>query len=171
MEGGGGYATSADDTRDVIVRMRPGADDATPNANAVMVANLAALAALTAEARYHERAAAVVAAFAGDLERNIVAHTGLLAAEIDLIAPQQVVIAGKDLDGGKELMEVIRSISLPGALQYCLHAGYDSALAALAGKRAVGPQATAYACLGPQCSPPLTEPTRLSTTLIAQRSV
>ena len=171
MEGGGGYTTSADDTRDVIVRMRPGSDDATPNANAVMVANLAALAALTGEARYHERAAGVIAAFAGELERNIVAHTGLLAAEIDLIAPQQVVLAGTNLEGGKELMGVIRSISLPGALQYCLGAGDDSTLPALAGKRAAGQRATAYACLGPKCSPPLTEPTRLGTTLCAQRSV
>ena len=44
VEGGGGYATSADDTRDVIVRLRPGSDDATPNANGIMVANLVALA-------------------------------------------------------------------------------------------------------------------------------
>jgi uncharacterized protein YyaL (SSP411 family) len=151
--------------------MRPGSDDATPNANAVMAANLAALAALTGEARYYQRAAAVIGAFAGELERNIVAHTGLLAAEIDLIAPQQVVLTGKTLEGGKELMEVIRSISLPGALQYCLHDGDDTTLTALAGKRAVGERATAYACLGPQCSPPLTEPTRLGTTLIGQRSV
>ncbi|MEI9898819.1 MAG: hypothetical protein WDN31_00355 [Hyphomicrobium sp.] len=41
VEGEGGYATSADDTRDVIVRLRPGTDDATPNANAIMLANLA----------------------------------------------------------------------------------------------------------------------------------
>jgi uncharacterized protein YyaL (SSP411 family) len=167
----GGYATTADETRDVIVRMRPGSDDATPNANAVMAANLAALAALTGEARYYDRAAKVIASFAGELQRNIVAHTGLLAAEIDLIAPQQVVLAGTNLEGGKELMEVIRSTSLPGALQYCLGAGDHPALPALAGKSAVGHRATAYACLGPKCSPPLTEPTRLGTTLCAQRSM
>ena len=43
----GGYATSADDTRDVIVRLRPGSDDATPNANAIQLANLVALGMLT----------------------------------------------------------------------------------------------------------------------------
>jgi uncharacterized protein YyaL (SSP411 family) len=171
VDDAGGYATSADDTRDVIVRMRPGSDDATPNANAVMAVNLAALAALTGEARYHDRAAAVIASFAGELQRNIVAHTGLLAAEIDLIAPQQVVLAGTNLEGGEELMGVIRSTSLPGAQQFCLGAGDDSALPALMGKAPAGQRATAYACLGPKCSPPLTEPTRLGTTLCAQRSV
>ena len=34
IDGKGGYATSADDTRDVIVRLRPGTDDAAPNPTA-----------------------------------------------------------------------------------------------------------------------------------------
>jgi uncharacterized protein YyaL (SSP411 family) len=67
---GGGYTTSADDTSDVIVRLRPGSDDATPNANAIMVSNLAALAALTGEARYADRAGETLSAFAGEIGRN-----------------------------------------------------------------------------------------------------
>ncbi len=39
----GGYAFTADDTPDVIVRMRQAHDDATPNANALMISNLVAL--------------------------------------------------------------------------------------------------------------------------------
>ncbi len=166
----GGYATSADDTDDVIVRMRPGMDDATPNANAIMLSNLAALGALSGEARYLDRAAALIAAFAGDIGRNIVAHTGLLAGAIDLIAPQQVVIVGKNLEGSQELMGAIRTISLPGALQYCMDPG-TSELAALRDKQPVNGHATAYACLGPQCSPPLTETDEFVRTLTAQRSI
>ena len=155
----------------MIVRLRPGSDDATPNANAIMLSNLAALAALTGEARYAERAAQTLSAFAGDIRSNIVAHTGLLAAAVDLFAPQQVVIAGRDLDGGKDLMEVIRSISLPGALLYALDAGSSSELPALQGKQPVNRRATAYACLGPQCSAPLTDATELTKTLKRQRSL
>jgi uncharacterized protein YyaL (SSP411 family) len=166
----GGYATSADDTDDVIVRMRPGTDDATPNANAIMLSNLAALAALTGQARYLDRAAALTAAFAGDIGRNIVAHTGLLAGAIDVIAPQLVSIVGKNLEGSQELMDAIRTISLPGALQYCMDPG-TSDLAALRDKQPVNRHATAYACLGPQCSPPLTETNEFVRTLKAQRSV
>jgi uncharacterized protein YyaL (SSP411 family) len=167
----GGYATSADDTSDVIVRLRPGSDDATPNANAIMISNLVALATLSGESRYLERATAISAAFAGELGRNIVAHTGLLAAAFDLLAPQYVVIAGRDLEGGQELMEVIRSISLPGALQYGLDEVHGSQLPALGDKRPVNRRATAFACLGPQCSAPLTKATELSKTLKTQRSV
>ena len=170
MSSEGGYATSADDTGDVIVRLRSGADDATPNANGVMLSNLTALGALTGEARYLDRASALLAAFAGDIGRNIVAHTGLLAGAIDLMAPQQVVITGKKFVGSQELMGALGGISLPGALQYCIDPG-TSELAALRDKHPVNRQATAYVCVGPQCSPPLTEPNDFVRTLKAQRSI
>jgi uncharacterized protein YyaL (SSP411 family) len=172
VEGSGGYATSADDTRDVIARLRPGTDDATPNANTIMLANLVALATLSGETRYVDRAAQLLAVFAGDVGRNIVAHTGLLASTFDLLKPQQVVLAGQHLEGGEELMKVIRSISLPGALQYALNDTANGAtLPGLRDKNAVNRRAAAYVCIGPQCSPSLTEPSELAKALKEQRSL
>jgi hypothetical protein len=172
VEGSGGYATSADDTRDVIARLRPGTDDATPNANAIMLANLVALATLSGEARYIDRAERLQAAFAGEVGRNIVAHTGLLASTFDLLKPQQVVLAGQHLAGGDALMKVIRSISLPGVLQYALNDTANGAtLPGLRDKNAVNRRATAYVCIGPQCSPSLTEPSQLAKALKEQRSL
>jgi len=172
VEGAGGYATSADDTIDVIARLRPGTDDATPNANAIMLSNLVALSILSGETRYFERAEALVAAFAGDVARNIVAHTGLLASTLDIISPQQVVIAGQHLETGPQLIEVIRSISLPGMLQYALDDTASGAgLPGLRDKSDVNSLAAAYVCAGPQCSPPLTEPAELARTLKQQRSL
>jgi uncharacterized protein YyaL (SSP411 family) len=102
----GGYATSADDTCDVIVRLRPGSDDAMPNSNAIMIPNLVALATLSGEARYGERASAILVAFSSELNRNVIAHTGRLAGAMDLVAPQQVVLAGRDLRDGKRLLRL-----------------------------------------------------------------
>ncbi len=167
----GGYATSADDTTDVIVRLRPGSDDATPNANAIMISNLVALTTLSGVAKYAERASVILAAFGSDLGRNVIAHTGLSAGAIDLIAPQLVVLAGGDLTGAKALIEAIRSISLPGAPLYGLDGAISSELPALGDKATVNGQTAAYACLGPQCSPPLTDPTELIRTLKAQRCI
>ncbi|HEY8245767.1 MAG TPA: thioredoxin domain-containing protein [Hyphomicrobium sp.] len=172
VETGGGYATSADDTRDVIVRLRLGSDDAAPNANGIMLANLVALGTLSGEARYMDRATALLGAFAGELGRNIVAYTGLLASTFDLLSPQQVVVAGQHLEGGENLIKVIRSISLPGTLQYALDdTPNEAALPGLRDKNAVNRRATAYVCIGPQCSPSLTEPAELAKTLKAQRSL
>src|SRR5262249_47448799 len=88
---GGGYAFTADDTPDVIVRMRGAHDDATPNANAMMISNLVALNLLTGKQAYLDRAQAIPDAFAGDLGKNTLGHCGLLANAFDLIAPQHVV--------------------------------------------------------------------------------
>jgi uncharacterized protein YyaL (SSP411 family) len=166
----GGYATSADDTRDVIVRLRSAQDDATPNANAVMVSNLAALSLLTGETRYSDRAEQIVRAFAGEIGRNLVAHCGLLASRMDLFAPQQVVLVGSGLPGARSLHEEIQSISLPGAIiMECEGASCDEA-PALAGKGALDGHATAYACLGTSCSAPVTEAAALRRLLAENRA-
>jgi hypothetical protein len=165
----GGYATSADDTRDVIVRLRSAQDDATPNANAVMVSNLAALALLTGEGGYAQRGEAILRAFAGEVGRNLVAHCGLLANAMDLFAPQQVVVVGSSLRGARSLLEELRGVSLPGAITIeCVGAACEAG-PAVAGKSTVDGRATAYACLGTACSAPVTEAAELRRVLIENR--
>ena len=79
----GGYYFTADDTGDLIVRPFSGQDEATPNANGVMVSNLVALYLWTGEERYRERAEAILRGFAGAMTENVLAHAGLLAATLD----------------------------------------------------------------------------------------
>ncbi|MDX2089657.1 MAG: thioredoxin domain-containing protein, partial [Kofleriaceae bacterium] len=98
---GGGYATTADDTDDVIVRMVAGTDDAAPNANGIMVSNLAWLGLLTGDTDHLKRAEAIHDAFGADMARMQVNHTGLIASAVDLIAPQIAVVAGRDLEGAR----------------------------------------------------------------------
>ena len=87
-----GYYFAADDTSDLILRPFATEDDATPNANAVMVSNLMALALWTGEARYRDRAEAMVQAFAGKIAGNVVGHAGLLSAAMDVIGPAMIVL-------------------------------------------------------------------------------
>jgi hypothetical protein len=152
---GGGYATVADDTRDVIVRMVSASDDATPNANAIQLTNLVHLYQLTGESRYVERAEAIPDAFARDLSQSLFGHSGLVSAIIDLIAPLQVVVIGPEpADGG--LAAALNGASLPGAL---VHLVADPATIpptpALAGKGMIDGQQTAYVCAGASCSAPV----------------
>jgi uncharacterized protein YyaL (SSP411 family) len=182
----GGYAFTADDTPDVIVRMRSAHDDATPNANALMVSNLAALHLLTGKPAYLERANAIPKAFAADLGRNAFGHCGLIAAAFDLIAPQHVVViepgsgaaavpaedgaAAAAAGGASPLTRAMFDLSLPGAVEQVIPAGQPLASPALAGKTALAGKPTAYACIGPQCSMPLTEPAALLELLRKQRA-
>ena len=175
---GGGYAFTADDTSDVIVRMRGAHDDAVPNANAVMISNLVALDLLTGKPAYLERASAIPAAFAADLAKNALGHCGLLACAFDLVAPQHVVVidpsdpggATRDPPAATPLARAMFRLSLPGAVQQIVTADQMPATGPLAGKAAVGGKPTAYACLGPQCSLPLTEPDALLDLLRKQRA-
>ena len=73
-----------------------GQDEATPNANGAMVSNLVALELWTGEERYAKRAEAVLQAFGGVMRQNVLAHAGLLAAELDAIAPSLVVLIVPD---------------------------------------------------------------------------
>jgi uncharacterized protein len=158
----GGYATTADDTTDVLVRMRGAADDAVPNANAVMLANLMHLFLLTGDTAYADKAEALHHAFAPDAMRQLTQRTGFLANSIDTIAPQLIVIS--EGSGGNDLADLAARIAIPGALVYRL-TGQADLPPGLAGKTAVGGLAAAYVCLGPQCSPPITAVDALDTHL------
>jgi uncharacterized protein len=173
VEDGGGYAFTADDTADVIVRMRGAHDDATPNANALMICNLVALDLLTGKRAYRDRAEAIAHAFAADMARNTLGHCGLLAGFYDLIAPQQViVIATADAEASAQLAQVMFKLSLPGAVQLVVSeraTGFPVA-GALAGKTTLAGKPAAYACIGPTCSLPLTAADELLKVLREQRS-
>jgi uncharacterized protein YyaL (SSP411 family) len=167
-----GYCFTADDTPDVIVRMRHAGDDATPAANAIMISNLAALYLLTGDDHYRGRAEKIPTAFAADLQRVLSGHTGLLAAAIDLVAPQHIVIvSGSDSAGTKPLVEALTHSAMPGALEQVISSGSGlPASSPLAGKNAITGKATAYVCVGPLCSPPVTEPMAMTTVLKESRT-
>ncbi len=151
----GGYHISADDTPDVIVRLRNAHDDATPNANGIMISNLMALHLLTGKTDYITRAEAITTAFSADLARNMISHCGLVAGIFDLNTPQQVAIVGGD---AKPMLSALHGVSMPGALELAVpDATYLDASPLLQGKTAVDGKAAAYVCIGPQCSLPVTE--------------
>ena len=153
----GGYAMAADDTDDVIVRLAPGQDDATPNANAIMLANFAALGLLTAKPEYTGKATRLTNAFASEIAANPIGHAGLLAGAMDHIAPQLVVLhpakAGGQVD---EMTAALHRVSLPGASELVVRPDtFSSDAPALEGKTAHGDTGTAFVCLGTKCSLPI----------------
>jgi hypothetical protein len=75
------------------------------------------------------------------------------------------------MPGASPLARAMLDLSLPGAVQHVVAPGQTLANPALTGKSAVGGKPTAYACLGPQCSLPITEPEALVEALRRQRVV
>ena len=112
----GGYYFTADDTSDLIVRPFSGQDEATPNANGTMVSNLVALYLWTGEERYRQRADAILRGFAGAMTANVLAHAGLLASSLDLMAPAHIVLIAPEGESTQALRRALADVSLPGAV-------------------------------------------------------
>jgi len=168
----GGYYFTADDTSDLIVRPFSGQDEATPNANGTMVSNLVALYLWTGEERYRDRAEAILNGFAGALTANVLAHAGLLASSLDLIAPAHVVLIAPEGGDVRALSRGLAEMSLPGVVVQEMREGEALPESSPAhGKTAIDGKPTAYVCIGPQCSLPVTEPGALVDTVKAARQL
>jgi hypothetical protein len=168
----GGYYFAADDTGDLIVRPFSGQDEATPNANGVMVSNLIALYSWTGEERYRDRAEAILRGFAQAMSENVLAHSGLLAAAIDSSAPALIVLIVPEGGDARKLRGALADVSLPNVVVQEARAGVQLPESSPAhGKTAIDNKPTAYVCIGPQCSLPVTEPAKLIATIKAARQV
>ena len=166
----GGYYFTADDTGDLIVRPFSGQDEATPNANGVMVSNLVALNLWTGEEGYRARAETILRSFSGAMSEQVLAHCGLLAATLDANAPALVVLILPDGSDARHLRAGLRDVSLPNVVVQEIGEGADGASALPAsspahGKTALDGRPTAYVCLGPQCSLPVIDPVALADTV------
>lgn len=174
----GGYAMTAENTDDVILRLRHAADDTTPNANGVMLTNLMQLFMVTGDATYQQRADDLRAAFAADIGANLVAHSGFVSAMLDVLAPQIVVISDGDKIKSETsgsltpLTDQMNSVSLPGAFEYVVDKTHEPGqlAAGLADKIAIDGNATAYCCIAARCAPPTQDPDDFNQLLKQTRS-
>jgi uncharacterized protein len=168
----GGYFFAADDTADLIVRPFSGQDEATPNANGTMVSNLMALYLRTGEEGYRDRADAILRGFAGAMSENVLAHSGLLGASLDAQAPALAVLIVPEGGSARDLRRALAEVSLPNVVVQEVRAGESLPASSPAhGKSAIDGKPTAYLCIGPQCSLPVTDPAKLVGTAKAARQL
>ena len=149
-------------------------DEAVPNANGTMVSNLAQLYLWTGEERYRDRAEEIVTAFAGDVGNNVFQHTGLLAGAIDLLAPAQIVIVvpeGERREGNAPRARACVTAWRRGAGDPRKRGAGETLPenSPAHGKTAIDGKPTAYVCIGPQCSAPVTDPAALVEAVKAAR--
>jgi uncharacterized protein YyaL (SSP411 family) len=161
----GGYFFTAADAPGLIARTKAVHDNATPAGNGVLVEVLAQLYHLTGETRFRDRADALIAAFAGELDRNVFGLWSLLNGVETLQAALQVVIVGARAEAGGFLGALSR-LSLP-TLILSLVAPTEALPPShpAFGKGQIGGRTTAYVCRGQTCSLPITEPAALTAAL------
>jgi uncharacterized protein YyaL (SSP411 family) len=166
-ETGGGYFTSADDTSDVVVRLKSARDDATPSANAIHLSNLIALNALTGEPGYEERARRLFVTFGAAAASNPVAYCGLIAASLDRTSVLQIVAVDQQK---RAMADAVNHVALPGALEFRLTDERAGGLTEdLQRKAGLTGGAKVYICRGPACEAPESELDRLVARLTNSR--
>jgi uncharacterized protein len=162
----GGYFFTAEDANDLITRTKHAHDNATPSGNGVIAQTLTRLYHHTGKEAYRDRAAAVIASFSGEVQRNFFPLSTLLNAAELTERPLQVVVAGREKDRAALLQAVAASASLPNLVLQLVESGRDLPEGHPArGKGAIGGKATAYVCEGPVCSAPLAEADALAADL------
>ena len=129
----------------------------------------------TGEERYRERAEAILRGFAQAMGENVFAHSGLLAATLDAYAPALIVLIVPEGGDARALRRALADVSLPGAVVQELREGEGGRglpqSSPAHGKTAIDGKPTAYVCIGPQCSLPVTDPAALVETIRTARHV
>jgi uncharacterized protein YyaL (SSP411 family) len=132
-----------------------------------MVEVLARLARLTGESAYEGRARALVAAFAGEVERNFFPLATYLNANAFLMNVLEVVIVGdREAADTKAMIAAALGVSLPDRLLQVV--APDQALPETHpafGKTQQQGRATAFLCRHNTCGLPITEPGALAAAL------
>jgi uncharacterized protein YyaL (SSP411 family) len=142
-------------------RLKPVQDTPTPSPNGVAGITLMRLHELTAEARWRERAGALVSAFAGGaLELGLHGATFLLALDWYLEPGTHLVVVG---DAADPLADAMHRVALGGfaprrVVQRLTPSEAETGRLppAVAGMLAAGSGTRGYACVGTTCSLPAT---------------
>lgn len=156
-----GYFFTADYADDILIRMKAIRDDATPNANATMMANLTKLHFITGRKSYLETAETIFQIFAEQALSNGFYHATFFNAFELLAASTQVVIITTDEQSqtAGTFLNEIYSLSIPARI--ISHHTDTSSLAPdhpAHGKTALEGKPTLYICRGTTCSLPITDP-------------
>jgi uncharacterized protein len=166
----GGYFFTADDAEALLVRTKQAYDQPNPSGNGTLTEVFARLYHLTGEGKFRARADEIIAAFSGEVNRNLFGLATLLnGAELLERALQVVIVGARDDGATQELLRVVNEASLPTKILLVVADGAalpDSHPAA--GKGTIGGRATAYLCEGTRCSLPLNDPGAFQTALAAR---
>ena len=164
---GGGYFFAARDTPHLVTRAKTAADNAVPSGNGTLAGVLARMYYVTGNDTYRAGSEEIVAAFAGELEANLLPMSTLLnSAEVLLDAIQIVIVGHRGELATTAMIAAAYAASLPNRVLQII--APDAKLPKhhpAHGKGQASGAATAYVCQGPVCSAPFVEPDALTADL------
>ena len=165
----GRLCMAASDADDVIMRLKPTADDAIPSAHAVALDALLRLAALSGEDEWHQQADRLFAAVAGAAEASPISHLGILNALDSRLRAATVVTAGRD-----RLAMTAAALAIPFPLRNVMDLETAASLPAdhpAHAQLAAAGDGAAFVCRAGACSLPIGDVAALRQHLLGRATV
>jgi uncharacterized protein YyaL (SSP411 family) len=156
------YFLTADDAEGLVVRPQSTLDEAIPNPNGLIAQNLVRLAALTGDARWREKADAMLDGLLPLAAENLFSHVSPLGALDMRLRAAEVVITGQ---GEATDALVMAALKIPFLNRIVLRAPRADMLPTshpARDKIAAAPAGAAFVCVGETCSLPVTAPEQLT---------
>jgi len=151
----GGFFFTAADHEQLIHRSKPMSDEALPSGNGIAALALNRLGHLLGETRYLEAAVTTINAVGSALEEYPHAHTTIITALDEIIAPAEIVILrGEEIEISRWAV-AIGAVYTPKRLVFAIPDTVTDLPAALTA-RTPSDQPIAYICRGTTCGQPLT---------------
>ena len=161
---GGGFFTTQPGQRDVLVRHKPGFDNAIPSGNTFAAKVLLRLGIHLEREEFTRSAERILAVYAGWMDRAPRAYLAM-ANVLDLAMAErlEIVIAGDPAEpASRALIIAARRPFLPNCV---ISAGMDPGLPLHAGRNPIEGEPAAYVCMNRACSAPVRKPEALTALL------
>jgi len=151
--GAGGFFFTSHDHEQLILRPKPGHDNATPSGNGVAALALTRLGHLLGETRYLRAPEATVKLFYPAMAQQPAGFASLCTVLAEVLEPTQTVVLRGPRQHLREWQQVLSRLYLPDTLTLAL----DSAAQALPGPldKPAGAAVNAYLCRGVNCLAPV----------------
>ncbi|MBL8173745.1 MAG: thioredoxin domain-containing protein [Bryobacterales bacterium] len=159
----GGFYSTAEGDRSLVLRIKDDYDGAEPASNSVMAGNLLRLSALTGDRAMRASAEKALTFFAGRLATSAITIPMMATAYLlSLAKPKQIVIAGeRDAADTAAMLREVRKRFLPGCSVVLLDAAsrgkWEEWMPFTKGMKPLGGQATAYVCEDYACQLPVNQ--------------
>ena len=166
----GGYFLTADDAEGLVVRPAATSDDATPNPNAIIAANLVRLAVLAGDDDWRAKADRLFDGVLSAAGQNLIGHAALLNA-LDLrLRGAEIVVTGSGpraeaLTAAAQKLSFLDRIVLRAPTADALPASHPAR-----DKIAAAPDGAAFVCVGERCSLPVVDGAVLPQAVAAMRA-
>jgi uncharacterized protein YyaL (SSP411 family) len=164
----GGYFSGAGNDPSILLRLKEDNDSAEPAASSVAALNLLRLAQIRNDASAYERAEKTINAFAPQITHFASAMPQMLVAlDLTLSAPRQIVIAGdRESAETRALLAEVHRRFIPNKVLLLADGAegqryLEEKLEALRGMKPVNGKPAAYVCENFTCKAPVTDPKAL----------